>query len=184
MKAMNFNRARPALRAGLSAVAAAVVMWAGAGSAVAQPMPGGPGMHAGHGMGGGHGMHEGRGGMGRQMLDAAGATPEQRAKIGEIMKAAHEDMRKQREANRAAHQQMAQLMAAPQIDAAAVEAARQRMSAQHDANSRRMTKAMLDSSAVLTPEQRQKVAAQMSQRRNMMERHQRERQSIEPPRTN
>ena len=168
----------------LSAIAVALVLAAGATTAMAQPMPGGPGMHGGHGMRAGPGMNEGRGGMGQHMLDAAGATPEQRAKVGEIMRAAHEDMRKQREANRTAHQQMAQLMAAPQIDAAAVESTRQRLSAQHDANSRRMTRAMLDASAVLTPEQRQKAAAQMSSRRDMVERHRRERDSIQPPRSN
>lgn len=184
MKSIHPNASHRTLRKRLGAAAAGLVILAAAGAALAQPMQGGPGMHGGHGMGGGHGLHEGRGGMGRHMLDAAGATPEQRAKVGEIMKAAHEDMRKQREGNRAAHLQMAQLMAAPQIDVAAVEAARQRMSAQHDANSRRMTKAMLDASAVLTPEQRQKVAAQMSTRKDMMERHRRERDSIQAPRTN
>jgi Spy/CpxP family protein refolding chaperone len=188
-----------------------VAILLGAVSAVvAQPasggMQGGPGMmqHGGPGMPGGmKGQHEGmaggmRGGMGdrggmmgmhgggghrmERMLHAAGATPEQRAKVHQIMKAAHEDMQKQHEAGRALHQQMAQLLSAPKLDAAAVEAQRQKLSAQHDAASKRMTQAMLDASAVLTPEQREKMVSTMKARKDMMERHRREREAIDPAR--
>ena len=172
-------------------------------AALAQPapagMPGGPGMDGGAGMRGGRGMMhdehgmrgEGMGsrmGMGmrgpghrmERMLDAVGASAEQRAKVRDIMKAARDDLHKQREAGRALHQQMAQLMAAPRVDTAAVEATRQRLLAQHDAASKRMTQAMLDAGAVLSPEQRAKIAA----RRDMMERHRRERESLDGPRRN
>lgn len=174
-------------------------------------MPGGPGMmqHGGPGMHGGMmgqregmrggmhgGMHGGMAGEGgmmgmrggghrmERMLHAAGATPEQRAKVHQIMKAAHDDMQKQHEAGRALHQQMAQLLSAPKLDAAAVEAQRQKLSAQHDATSKRMTQALLDASAVLTPEQREKMVATMKARKDMMERHRREREAIDPARRN
>lgn len=150
-------------------------------------MHGGPGMHGEPGMGGwrgmhgdGMGMHGGR--MGERMLALAGASAEQRTKVHEIMKAAFEDIRKLHEGGQAVHQQMAQLLLAPKIDAAAVEAARQRMSAQHESVSKRMTQAMLDSAAVLTPEQREKIAARMKARKDMMERHRRERETLDPQR--
>ena len=185
--------------------ASAVILACVGTAALAQPaqggMPGGPGADGGAGMRGGRGMMhaehgmrgEGMGsrmgmGMGmrdpghrmERMLDAVGASAEQRAKVRDIMKAARNDLHKQREAGRALHQQMAQLMAAPRVDTAAVEATRQRLLAQHDAASKRMTQAMLDAGAVLSPEQRAKIAA----RRDMMERHRRERESLDGPRRN
>jgi Spy/CpxP family protein refolding chaperone len=184
-------------------VGAAILL--GAATAVmAQPAPGsmqgGPGMmqHGGPGMMGKHegmgagmqgeggmiGMHGGGGHRMERMLHAAGASPEQRAKVHQIMKAAHEDMQKQHEAGRGLHQQMAQLLTAPKLDAAAIEAQRQKISAQHDAVSKRMTQAMLDASAVLTPDQREKMVATMKARKEMMERHRREREAIDPARRN
>ena len=158
--------------------AAALVLATAMGAAMAQPMSAGPAMHGGPGMHGGHGLRGGH--MIGPMLDAAGATPEQRAKVQQIMKAAHDELRQQHQAGRASQQQLAQLLTAPQLDPAAIEAARQRASAQRDAASKRMTQAMLDASAVLTPEQRQKVAGQMNMRREMMERHRRERDAMNP----
>ena len=92
--------------------------------------------------------------MGRQ-LDAVGASAEQKSQIQHIMKAARDDMAPQREQQRALRQQMATLMAAPVIDARAVEALRQQMVAQHDASSKRRVQALVDAAAVLTPAQRQ-----------------------------
>jgi Spy/CpxP family protein refolding chaperone len=167
------------------------------GAASAQPMGGGPGMYGGGpGMTGGPAMHMGmdgggpggrhfgRGGAGMfgPALDAAGATPEQRAKVQEIMKAARTDMQQQLPAGRALREEMARLMTAPTLDAAAVEATRQRMLVHHDGVSRRMTQAMLDASAVLTPEQRQKVQSYLTSRRDLMERHRRERDALWPQR--
>jgi Spy/CpxP family protein refolding chaperone len=43
--------------------------------------------------------------------------------------------------------------------------------------------AMLDASAVLTPDQRGKLAERMKQRREMMERHQRERRTLDGPKS-
>ena len=53
------------------------------------------------------------------------------------------------------------------------------MMAQHDQASKRMLQAMLDISRVLTPEQRQQLAAKMKQRHEMMERHMKERRQVE-----
>ncbi len=170
----------------MGVAAGAAILIASMGSVVAQPMPGGPGMHREGGMrgGGDGGGHMGPGGGRRMqmMLDVANASPEQRSKVQQIMSAAHNDMRQQHQAHRASHQQMAQLLSAPQLDPAAIEAARQRSAAQREAQSKRMTQAMIDASAVLTPEQRQKVAGQMNMQREMSERHSRERDALAPAR--
>jgi Spy/CpxP family protein refolding chaperone len=55
--------------------------------------------------------------------------------------------------------------------------------AAHDAASKRMTLAMIDISRVLTPEQRKQIAEQMTQRREMMQRHQRERRGLDAPKS-
>jgi Spy/CpxP family protein refolding chaperone len=72
---------------------------------------------------------------------------------------------------------MLALLLAPQVDAAAAEALRQQLQARHDGASKRHLQAMLDAGAVLTPEQRQTLAARLNARREMMERHRRERQA-------
>jgi periplasmic protein CpxP/Spy len=155
--------------------------------------PGGPGMMGdgtmmAHGPMGAHGGTGGRGGgmfdgmLGR-MLDRVNATPEQRAKIQQIMQKQSGDLRAQREAGRALRQQAMTLFAQPTVDANAVEAVRQKQLAMHDEATKRMTAAMLEISGVLTPEQRKQIAETMSQRSEMMQRHQRERQAIEAPKS-
>ena len=166
----------------LAATSAMVIALACAavGTAFAQPMPGGPGGGPGACM---HGMHGGGMGMGMfghgRMLDQVGASAEQKTKIHEIFKAAHDDLRGQRQAAQPMRDEMVKLLAAPVVDAAAVEVLRQKIETQRDAHSKRMTRAMIDASAVLTPEQRQKVAERMAQQRSLMERHQREREALD-----
>jgi len=152
----------------------------------AQAAPGGPGM-MGHGammsqgpMGGPGGMF---GGMMARWLERVNATPEQRTQIEQIIKSNVDEMRAQREAGRALREQAMALFAQPTVDANAVEALRQKQLAMHDAASKRMSTAMLEISRVLTPEQRKQMVEQMSQRREMMQRHQRERRSIEAPKS-
>jgi Spy/CpxP family protein refolding chaperone len=161
------------------AVAAAGVS---ASIAQAQPAAGegrGVGRHAMHG--GPMGMHGPMGGrMLERALDSVNATPEQRTRIRDIMKAATDDARQQRVASRGLREQLMALFAQPTIDARAVESLRQQMVQQHDQSSRRWTRALLDASAVLTPQQRQQLADHMKQRREMMERHQRERRALDP----
>jgi protein CpxP len=158
----------------------------------AQPMPpGGPGGasgqagHRGHMMGGEHGYH-GRGmdmKWSGRMLDAVKATPEQRAQIQKIMEGARIDLHAQRESGQALRGQLMQAMAQPNIDANAVEQLRQKMLAQHDQVSKRRMQAMVDAARVLTPEQRKQLSERMGQRRDMMERHHRERRALEAPKS-
>jgi Spy/CpxP family protein refolding chaperone len=158
----------------------------------AQPMqPGGPSSasgpagHRGHMMGGEHGHHGGGMDMkwSGRMLDAVKATPEQRAQIQKIMEGARTDLQAQREAGNALRGQLMQAMAQPNIDANAVEQVRQKMLAQHDQVSKRRMQAMVDAGRVLTPEQRKQLSERMGQRRDMMERHHRERRTLEAPKS-
>lgn len=152
---------------------------------------GGTAMQVAHAAPGGHGEHGSYGERGarsdrmdsprhmQRMLDSVEATPEQRAQIKQIMAAGQADMKAQHEQGKALHGQMAALMAQPTIDARAAEALRQQMLAQHDQVSKQRMQTMLEVSRVLTPEQRQKMASRMEQRRSMMERHRGERQQLE-----
>lgn len=156
------------------AAAALVLAVAGGAAQMAQAMPGGHGGHGGHG-----GPHGGGMMMHGRMLQSVGATSDQQTRIHDIMKAARDDVRKLHEGAGDLRAQGAQLLAAPTIDARAVEALRVKRLALHDAVSKRMTQAMLDAAAVLTPEQRAKMAEQMGKRRDMMERHRRERDTLD-----
>jgi len=105
-----------------------------------------------------------------RMLEAAGASTEQRAQIRQIMEAAHTDQQARQEAGRALHEQMRQAFVQPTVDANVVEALRQQQMALHDAGSKRMLQARLEASRVLTPEQRARLAEMAAQRRDRMER--------------
>lgn len=124
-------------------------------------------------MAGGHGAM-GAGMLGgpraERMLQAVGASAEQRAQIQQIMDSARADLQAQREGGRALHDQMRQVFTQPTVDANAVEALRQQQMAHRDAASRRHMQAMLEVSRVLTPEQRAQLAEMGAQRRGMMER--------------
>lgn len=161
-----------AIAGSASLVASAATPDAGPHAMARHGMHGGP-MGGMGGMGGLGGRHFGR------VLDAVNATPEQRAQIAQIMDAARNDLRAQREGARALHEQMRQAFTQPSVDARAVEALRQQLMAQHDQASRRMAQAMLDASQVLSAEQRQKLGELTAQRRAMMERHRAERESLE-----
>lgn len=130
------------------------------------PMMGG-GMH---GPGGMHGAGAMSGQHVERMLDLVAATAEQRAQIRKIMDSARDDLRGQRDARRALHDQMRQLFTQPTVDARAAETLRQQQLALHDKASQRMMQAMIEASRVLTPEQRAKLAEQMGRRHEMMER--------------
>ncbi|MEK8050421.1 periplasmic heavy metal sensor [Ideonella sp. DXS22W] len=164
----------------LAAPVAAIALLAGLASvAMAQPADGpaagaGP-RHAGmHRMGPGAGgempgmVGAGLGLLPERELDAVGASAEQKTKVREILRAAHDDLRKQHDGARELHQQMMQLLAAPKVDAAAAEALRQKIHAQHDVASKRMLQAALEAGAVLTPEQRQKLAERRKQMNDRM----------------
>lgn len=136
----------------------------------------------------GHGMRGGDfGGPGmfmggaEHMLDGLNATDTQRTQIKQIAQAAATDMKAQREAARSLREQGLQLFTAPVVDARAVEALRVQMLAQHDQSSKRMTQAMLDISAVLTPEQRVKLGERMKQRAQRMQEHMQRRGAASAP---
>jgi len=152
---------------------------AGAFVAVAQAQPASaPQAQAGRGYA--HGGH-GDGRMLQRMLDSVNASADQRSRIQEIMKSARADVQAQHQASRGQREQLMALFAQPTVDARAVEAVRQQMLQQHDQSSRRWMQAMLDASAVLTPEQRAQLAERMKQRHDMMQRHQQERGAMEQP---
>jgi protein CpxP len=160
-----------------------VVAAAGVCASIAQAQPAtGPRGEAGLSMHDGPmGRHGGAmgGRMLERALDGVNASTEQRTRIREIMKAAADDVRQQRQASRGLREQLMTLFAQPTVDARAVEALRQQMVQQHDQSSRRWTQALLDASAVLTPEQRAQMAERMKQRRELMQRHMRERRALE-----
>ncbi len=147
-------------------------------SAWAQPHHGGMGRH-----GGWMSSPEHTSRMIDRMLDGVNATDEQRSQIKQIAQSAAADLKAQRETGRALRERSMQLFTQPNVDANAVEALRQQMLQHHDQTSRRITQAMLDASRVLTPEQRVKLAERMKQRREMMERHRRERGQLEAPKS-
>lgn len=152
-------------------------------TAWAQPVPGGPGGPGGPGMHRMHGMPDG--GlmgpglfMGRpehvdravdRLLKDLNATDAQRSQIQQIARAAAQDLHAQHEAARGQRDQGWALFTAPVVDARAVEALRQQRLAQHDQASKRITQALLDVSAVLSPEQRANLAERFKQREERMQ---------------
>ncbi len=68
-----------------------------------------------------------------------------------------------------------QALAQPTVDTRAIEKLRQQALAQHDKASQRMTQALLDTSRVLTTEQR----AGLNQRMAMVQRHHAERAALD-----
>ena len=175
---------RGSARARFAGLAVGVVALSGAllSAAQAQPMTGGPGaggprhamaQHRGPG-------HEGPMMLSDRVLDSVGANADQKARVRDIMGRARADLHTQRENDRALHQQMMGILAAPQVDAAAAESLRQQLAGRHDQASKRQLQALLDASAVLTPEQRQKLSERAKSHREMHERHRRERDSLTP----
>jgi Spy/CpxP family protein refolding chaperone len=164
MKAATPFLASPAqaLRLFLGALLLAVL----GGIALTALAEGGPPMHGGHDMMmmgplGGRGLDH--------MLDSVNATDAQRQQIKQIMQSAQADLKAQHESAKSLHEQAMTLFTQPVVDANAAEALRQQMLAQHDQASKRMLQAMLDISRVLTPEQRQQLAAHMKQRHEQMQ---------------
>lgn len=122
--------------------------------------------HGRHAQGAGHGMV-----LSEHMLDRVQASPEQKARIREIMMAARKDLQAQRDGGKALREQGMKLLTQPDIDPKAIEDLRAQAMARHDAASKRMTQAMVEASQVLTPAQRQQIAQHVEQRREMMRRH-------------
>jgi protein CpxP len=92
---------------------------------------------------------------------AAGASPDQKARLAAIAKAAVTDLRPTHEQFRQAHAQAHELLMAPVIDRVALEQLRAAQMQRMDAMSRRILAAVEDAADVLTPEQRAKFAGHL-----------------------
>jgi periplasmic protein CpxP/Spy len=143
-------------------VAAALAVAAGvAGISMAHGLPTLPGHH-------GHASHMA---MDPAAMDAhidkmveqfaADASPDQKARVAAIAKAAMADLRPMHEEFRQAHARAHALLTAPLIDRAALEQLRVEQMQRMDLMSRRALAAMEDAADVLTPEQRVKFAEQL-----------------------
>jgi Spy/CpxP family protein refolding chaperone len=109
--------------------------------------------------------HRGHGhGLSPKVLQSIGASADQQSKIMAIQAQTRADLRQQHQAAGNVHHQLAQALAAPTVDAAAAESARQKIVAQNEAFSQRMLQARLQIAAILTPDQRQQLLAMEQQR--------------------
>ncbi len=98
------------------------------------------------------------------MVKVADGTPEQKAKLLAIAKAAQADLAPLRAQRMQSRRKGMELLAAPTIDRAALEQLRVAQLQVHDAMGKRMLQAMADSAEVFTPVQRAKLAERMKQR--------------------
>lgn len=92
-------------------------------------------------------------------------TPDQRARIATIAKAAANDLAPLRERHRDARRKSLELLAAPAIDRAQLEALRVEQVQLGDTVTRRMLQALLDAADVLNAEQRALLVQKWRQRR-------------------
>ena len=98
----------------------------------------------------------------------ADGTPEQKAKVSAIAKAALTDLRPLHVQMHAAHAQAVALLEQPTIDRSALEQLRAAQIGQLDAASKRIMVAIEDAADVLTPEQRVKLSEQLKKYHGMM----------------
>jgi protein CpxP len=96
---------------------------------------------------------------------AADASPDQKARVAAIAKAAMADVRPEHEQFRLAHARAHELLMAPAIDRAALEQLRVVQMQRMDFVSRRIVTAVADAAEQLTPEQRAKLAEHLRARR-------------------
>lgn len=90
------------------------------------------------------------------------ATPEQQQRIDPIVKQAAADLRPLRAQVREARREGLKLFSAPSVDRGAIERLRGEQMAAADAASKRFTQALADVADVLTPAQRQALAARFA----------------------
>jgi Spy/CpxP family protein refolding chaperone len=145
----------------------------------------GQGYSRAHGHHGHHGHYEGhrghRGGpgamspermearidrMAERLIRSVDGTPEQQEKVGTIAKSAAKELMELRKQGRDLRKRGLELLKAPTIDRAAIEALRSEQMAVADSLSKRMSAALADTAEVLTPEQRAKLAERMQTRRS------------------
>lgn len=95
------------------------------------------------------------------------ATDAQKSTLDPIFKQAAADLIPLFQQLHTGHAQVLNLLTAPTIDRAALEKASAAQVAVHDQIAQRMTRLVEDSSTVLTPEQRQKLVAHLTQHMSM-----------------
>ncbi|MDH6269816.1 protein CpxP [Rhizobium sp. SG_E_25_P2] len=98
-----------------------------------------------------------------RMLGDAGANDEQKAKIKTILKTAMEQVRPDRQERRAMRDGALDLLEAPTIDRAAIEAFRAQQIEKLDAKSKIIAKAVADAADVLNPDQRKKLVDELDE---------------------
>jgi len=99
--------------------------------------------------------------MAQRLVRAVDGSPEQKEKISAIAKAAAQDLGELRKQGGDLRRQGMELLKAPTVDRAAIEALRSRQIEVADALSKRLSAALADIAEVLTPEQRVKLAERM-----------------------
>lgn len=99
-----------------------------------------------------------------KMLDAVGASPDQKARIGDILKAGFAPMSGLHAEMAHTHAALHAIFTAPTIDRAALEQLRATELARLNQDSRTLVAALADAAEVLTPEQRTKLAAIIADR--------------------
>ncbi|HPU54473.1 MAG TPA: Spy/CpxP family protein refolding chaperone [Burkholderiaceae bacterium] len=99
-----------------------------------------------------------------RVLSDVQASAEQKQKVGAIVRQAIADLAPLRDKHRTARKSAVDLLAAPTIDRAAMEALRAEQMQLADQASRRMTQALADVADVLTPEQRVKLKERLERR--------------------
>jgi periplasmic protein CpxP/Spy len=98
-----------------------------------------------------------------EMVDhvLADGTPEQKARLAAIIRAAHAELAPFHAQLRQAHERAHALLMQPHVDRAALEALRVEQIRQLDATSRRLVQSLADAAETLTPEQRARLFEHM-----------------------
>ena len=120
------------------------------------------GMAEHHMMAGPGGMHAMAMAHLTKLLDQAGASEDQKTRIGAILRTGFAPLADMHQGMSDIHARLHALLTAPTIDRVALESLRAEAMGKLDDASRTMTKAMADAAEVLTPEQRARFGAAMS----------------------
>lgn len=115
--------------------------------------------HPGHGDGAG--MHERMQARLDRILTDAGASDAQKAQVKSIWANLGPQLKAARQQHMQLRQQIGQALAAPTIDANAIEKLRQQSLQAIDSSSKLLTQGMVQTAQVLTPDQRQKVLSEL-----------------------